>query len=117
MSGRRDQKFCHVKTNTARANQCHTLANGVLAVQHIDVTQHAGQVLAGNARVARLDPCGQHHVIIFLGDQIGRVDPFVQMQLHAGQCCTLAKVAQRFFKFFFARYPFGHVELAAYPVR
>jgi hypothetical protein len=114
MPGRRDEKLRHVKTNAARANQRHALAHGLAAQQHVDVAQHLGMVLPGDARVARRDAGGQQHFVKLLRDEVCRADACVQVQAHAGAGDAVAEVAQGFLKLFLAGHALGQVELAAY---
>ena len=113
MTWRSHQKLSHVKANAACTNQRHTLAHAVLAQQHVDVAQHTGQVLTWNTRVARLHARSQNHLVKLLGQQVGGIDPGVQVQLDTHACNALAKVTQRFFKLLLARHAFGEVELPA----
>ena len=78
------QKLRHVKTNPARADNCHFCANRFAFKDHVQVTQDVGVIHTRNVRGARRDTGGQNNFVKPARHQLLNIHTGVEAHLDPG---------------------------------
>ena len=102
-----------VKANTARAHDCHLLANRLVALNGIDIAHHLLVVHSGNIRHTWIDAGGHHNMIKIGSLQLRRIDPLTQ--LHSDRVFLQHRpvITQRLVELLFAGHLFCQIKLTA----
>ena len=105
------QEFGDIEADAAGADHGDCRTERLAMAQYVDVAQYLRVILAGDMRVTRQHPGGDHYLVKAV--QLMRRHALAEMQVHPRVADAPGHVAQHLVKFFLARYQLGHVELPA----